>query len=373
MGEIMPKIITTKTLGKTGRKVHFIHRDHMRNPHPLRRLDAGRNSITIPATTLPVDSDNNGAMPLGPSEGNVGDSGQGDCGEAMVSRADNVLTYGQGQSGYTESVFTTAALLAQYDSVSGGDNGLDEDQVTTQIWSVGIAGNSLARAVSYLDFDCTNTALTQYLTDQFYGWCMGWSVPDKFIQNWEPGSTWMSAMTPDDANGHFTWMCSVLANGGYRQYTWDAWDIAGPDFIASVQPQAFVAFSPRQFSLLTGLDSKGRHITSQAGVWASMGGAPIPLAVIAMFPPIGAPPVVVPVGPVPTPVTPTPTPVTPTPAPVVTPPTPLPGSDLFTWSPSLSEITLPDDKWYANQWSMPEIQIHPHLKIVYYPKGQTVT
>jgi hypothetical protein len=366
-------IITEKTLGKTGQKIRFIHRDNMRNPHPLRRLDKGRNSVVIPATTLPVDSDNNGAMPLGPTEGNVsgpGEVGYGDCGEAMSARADNIYTYGQGHSGFTESVFTTSSLTSQYLKVSDGDNGLDEDEVTTKIWSVGIGGNSQAIAVAYLDFDCTDVQLTQYLTDQFYGWCLGWSVPDLYVENWEPGSVWMSAEKPDDANGHFTYLSSVLTGsqsgqsvqGAYRQWTWDNWSIAGPDFIASVKPQAFVAFSPRQFNSATGLDSKGRHITTQSGVWSAIGGAPIPLKVIQAFPAIGAPPVVV---------TPTPTPVTP-PAPIPTP-----------TSVYLDGVPL-DAIWYSKgskawhnspNWNPPstntgpEIIIHPGNKMVVVPKG----
>jgi hypothetical protein len=364
--------VTIKTLGKTGRKVGFVHRDMMRNPHPLRRLNAGRNSVVVPTTTLPVDSDNNGAMPLGPTEGNVGGPGMvglGDCGEAMVGRADNVLTYGQGHIGFTESIFTTNALTSQYLKVSGGDNGLDEDEVTKQIWSVGIGGNSQAIAVSYLDFDCTNVPLTQYLVDQFYGFCMGWSVPDKFIQQWEPGSVWMNAAKPDDRNGHFTWLCSVMTGsesgqsvqGAYRQYTWDGFSYAGPDFIASVKPQSFVAFSPRQFSLSTGLDSKGRHITTQAAVWAAIGGAPIPTNVIELFPAIDSPPV--PVTP-----TPTPSPVTPTPTPTSV---YLSGVPLdAVWYSKSSKTWHNGENWNPSTVNTgPELIIHPGQEVVAVPKG----
>jgi hypothetical protein len=366
-------MITIKILGKTGRKVGFIHRDMMRNPHPLRRLNRGRNSIVVPTTTLPVDSDNNGAMPLGPTEGNVsgpGEVGYGDCGEAMVARADNILTYGQGHSGFTESVFTTNSLTSQYLKVSGGDNGLDEDSVTTGIWSVGIGGNSKAIAVSYLDFDCTDVQLTQYLIDQFYGYCLGWSVPDKFIQEWEPGSVWMSAEKPNDANGHFTWLCSVLTGtqsgqsvqGAYRQYTWDGFSYAGPDFIASVHPQSFVAFSPRQFNLATGLDSKGRHITTQAAAWVAVGGSPIPQGVIELFPAVGAPPVVITPTPTPVPVTPTPTPTT-----VYLSGVPL---DAGWWSKSTKTWHNPVG-WNPPviDKTAPELTVHPGKEVVDVPSG----
>jgi hypothetical protein len=58
-----------------------------------------------------------------------------------------------------------------------------------------------------------------------------------------------------------------------------------PGFVAAVQPQCFIVFSPAQFDPKTGYDSHGRHITTQAKVWASIGGTPIPQSVISAFPP----------------------------------------------------------------------------------------
>jgi hypothetical protein len=361
-------IINEKTLGKTGRNVRFIHRNFMQNPCPLRKLGMGFSSISIPVTALPVDSDNNGSVTLGPTEGNVSEPGQigyGDCGEAMCARGDNILTYGQGHTGFTESTFTTSSLTSQYLKVSGGDNGLSEDDVTTGIWSVGIAGNPQAVAVAYLNFDCTDVPLTQYLTDQFYIWCLGWSVPNKFIQEWTPGSVWMSAGIPDDSNGHFTVMASVLTGtmssqsvqGATRQYTWDNFSYAGPDFIASVNPQAFVAFSPRQFNMATGLDSKGRHITAQAAAWSAIGGAPIPLATINAFPPLGSPTPITP-----TPVNPTPISVTPTPTPIST----IPSTALWIDKPSKT-LHVPAGWTSATHNLNPEIIVHPNRQVIDYP------
>jgi hypothetical protein len=307
-------------LGK-GKFAHFTNRRAMQNSHPFKRFI--HRAGTIPPTTLPVDSTGNATVSA-PLDGN---DTLGDCGEAMVCHCDNILTFGQGKAGWTESVFGLAALEAQYEKVSGGDNGLDEDMVVNQIWKVGIAGNAKAIITDALDMDVTNVPLTQFAIDNFYTVELAWSVPDAFVNGFATGTVWAAAGTPDPNNGHYTPLADVggpattqegytgSLNGFYRLWTWGTWCWVSPAFVASVQPQAFIAFSPRQFSTTTGLDSKGRHITQQAALWVTCGGNPIPQAVIDAFPPLSPSP------------TPTPTP-TPTPAPT---PAPAPAS-VFTIS-----------------------------------------
>lgn len=244
----------------------------------------------VPATNLPVDSTGNQTVNC-PMDDN---DKEGDCGEAMACHGDNILTYGQGKAGYVESVFSESALLAQYLAISGGDNGMSESMVVGPggIWATGLAGNKNAVMDDALDFDCTNIPLRNYLTDQFYQWQMAWSVPDAFIQQFQSGMTFTNAMTPDPMNGHFTTQADVDVNELVTLWTWGGFCWAGPAFIASVQPQSFVVFSRRQFSLATGLDSKGRHIVTQAAKWVGIGGNQISQNVINMFPPLNAPPVV---------------------------------------------------------------------------------
>lgn len=343
MPEVLIPIRKTVLLPKVNHYAHFVHRDMMRSPFPLRRFAAPKQKNIVPVTTLPVDSTGNAAVSC-PMYGN---DQWGDCGEAMAAHADNILTFRQGNG--VQSVFEDAALIAQYKQVSGGDNGLDEQEVVDQIWKVGIAGNDKAIIIDALDIDPTNIPLLHYAIDQFYTVEFAWSVPDAFVNGFATGTVWPNAMIPNPANGHYVALADVGGpqtfsllsdvagpddfaggvnlNGFKRLWTWGGWCWVSDAFIASVQPQAFVAFSPRQFDPATGLDSKGRHIVTQAGKWQQCAGNTIPLGVINSFPPIGGPPPVP--APVPTP-TPTPTPVpvpTPTPQPQPT-PTPTPGPSL---------------------------------------------
>jgi hypothetical protein len=298
-------------LSRLNKSVVLVSRDRMKAPAMHR---AFRKPHSIPATTLPIDCTGNASVSC-PMDGN---DTYGDCGEAMAAHVDNILTFRQGKG--TESVFSESALVDQYLNVSGGDNGLDEDEVVNQIWKVGIAGNDQAVIVDSLDIDVTNIPLAQFAIDQFYAIEMAWSVPDDFLNNFAEGTVWSTADNPDPANGHFVPLSDIGGpsdvadgtnlNGFYRLWTWGTWCWVSPDFVASVQPECFIVFSPRQFDPTTGYDSHGRHITTQAAMWVACGGNPIPTAVINSFPGVNPNP------------TPTPTPgPTPTPTPVPTVPT----------------------------------------------------
>lgn len=278
-------------LPELGHYAHFMHRDKMHNPYPLRKI-GHKKPFVPPVTQLPVDSTNNGAVSC-PIDGN---DTLGCCGEAMACHVFNIFTYGQGKPGFTEVSFNESSLVKQYEKVSGGDNGLNEDEVVNEIEKVGVAGNKEMVITSALDINVNNVAMARWALDNFYTIQMAWSVPDNFIQKFtvNPVTVWPNYMTPDPENGHFTVLSDVGGpndtlnginlNGFYRNWTWGGYAWVSPHFVESVQPQCFIVFSPRQFSSETGYDSKGRHITVQAALWAEAGGSPVPTRIIEQFP-----------------------------------------------------------------------------------------
>lgn len=272
--------VKKKWLPKHGRWVHFAPRSAMRKKveHPKCKPPP-----VVPTTTLPVDCTGN----AGVSCPMLGNSEYGDCGPVMCAHTDEIRTYGQGQPGYSECAVDQTALVAQYEKVSGGDNGTTEDMLVGDdgIWMTGIAGDATQTVVDHLDFDITNAPLTQYMIDNFFVVNMAWSVPDAFLQEFQTGASFLVAMTPDPENGHFTGQADVDANGNYRLWTWGGWCWVSPEFIASVDPEAFVTFSALQFQKATGLDSHGRHVSDQAAAWVAMGGNEKKVAtVVALFP-----------------------------------------------------------------------------------------
>ena len=290
-----------KYLEKHGHWTHFVHRDAMSRKRPMAKASMPK---AVPATTLPVDCTGNASVSC-PMDAN---DSLGICGLAMCDHVDGIRSFGQGKAGFTEIHANLAALISQYEKVSGGDNGTDEDMLVgaNGVWTAaggGLAGDSSAIVVDHLDVDVTDVTLTQYCIDQFYHVNMAWSVPDDVLQNFAQGIVFASADTPDPNNGHFTPLSDVggpssvaadgtNVNGFYRLWTWGAWCWVSPAFIASVQPQSFVTFSPLQFSKATGYDSHGRHVSDVAAAWVSIGGnATLVSGVVAQFPPKGAPPV----------------------------------------------------------------------------------
>jgi hypothetical protein len=281
--------VKKKWLEKHGKWAMFVHRDKMRRTSltGARRAVAPEKCKNVPVTTLPVDCTGNGSVSC-PMDGN---DTLGDCGPVMCQHTDDIRSYGQGKPGFTQCTTNLQALEAQYEKVSGGDNGTTEDMLVGSdgIWTVtggGLAGDPTAIVADHLDFDITNVALTQYFVDQFYAICMAWSVPDAFLQEFQLGASFLSPMTPDPENGHFTPLSDVDATGNYRLFTWGAWCWVSPAFVASVDPESFATFSALQFSKDTGLDSHGRHVSDQAAAWVAIGGDSAKVAaVVALFPP----------------------------------------------------------------------------------------
>ena len=320
-----------KLLRKARITVPFHPRERMRRRppelaafHTPQNPPLGSSLLWVPpVTALPVDSTGNATVDC-PMDGN---DTLGDCFEACIAHIDNIWTYGQGKSGWTESVFDLGALEQQYEAASGGDNGLDENEAIA-IWQSGVGGNKAATVVDYLDVDLTDVALVQFAIDQFYAVALEWSVPDDFLNGWTTGSVWPNAMTPDPNNGHATPLASVWSGqdqgqdvtGFYELWTWGGYCLVSAAFVASVDPTGFVALSARQFNA-QGYDSKGRHVSTQAALWIACGGnADRANALVATFPAIGPTPTPVPVPPSP------PVPVPPVPPAPPSPPTP-PGSE----------------------------------------------
>lgn len=267
---------------------HFQHRDTMR------RMARPRATLppAFPVTPLPIDVTGNATASCPLDDNDT----LGICGPAMCDHLNGIRSYGQGKAGFVEVHADLTKLVDQYEQVSGGDNGTDEAMLVGPggIWTAdggGLAGDPDAVVVDHLDIDITDAQLAQFCTDNFYGLCMAWSVPDDFLRLFSQGTVWDNADTPDPNNGHFTAMADYDAAGRIRCWTWGSWCWMGPAFVASVQPACFVTFSALQFRGSDGYDSKGRHVGDVAANWLAIGGNPSLVApVVSRFPPKVRPP-----------------------------------------------------------------------------------
>ena len=293
-----------------GQHIRLFHRDDMRAARPARMH--ATLAPQVPATALPVDSSGGGTCPC-PMDQN---DACGDCGLVMCAHVNGLRTFGQGKPGFAVLQAPVAPLVAQYLSVSDGDNGTTEDMLVgnaggpggTQgegVWLAGIAGDVTAVVEDHLDLrDGSNKPLLLHCLDYFYAVCKAWSVPDQVLQTFQSGISFLSPLPVDPANGHFTPISDVDASGNYRDWTWGGWFWESPEFMAATQPELFVTFSALQFRKSDGFDSKGRHISDVGAAWVALGGnAAIVTRVISMFPGKPAPPAPPPPAPEPDPAT----------------------------------------------------------------------
>ena len=270
-----------------GRTVHFHHRDQLRR----KLVDDQGNAIVrseaklghVAPTPLPTDCSGNMGF-QDPMDANDAD---GDCGSCMAAHSDSEWTYGQGKPGFgPQLVAPVAPLVSQYLATAGGDNGLTQDNLVGPggIWRVGVAGDPKAVIADSLDISVSDVALRRYCIDQLYVVCMGWSVPDVVLSTFRTGISFLSAMTPNPANGHWTPLTDLDPDGNTRVVTWGGWMWFSDAALASVDPEYFVVFSPLQFNA-AGYDSHGRHVSEQAAKWKLLGGnGPAVDAVVATFP-----------------------------------------------------------------------------------------
>lgn len=288
-----------------GHWAHLHHRSQMSKRAGLKKAALPHAAITIPTVTLPVDCSGNRSVscPM------LGNNQYGDCGPVMCAHLNEMRTFGQGKQGWQECSVNQDALVAQYEKVSGGDNGTDEDMLVGAqgIWTAaggGIAGDPTQIVVDSLDIDVTNVPLANYCIDQFDGICMAWSVPDAFLSGFSTGTVWTGPGIPDENNGHYSLLADIDASGKKAVWTWGSFAWMDDAYIASVQPQCFVTMSPLQFNA-QGYDSKGRHVSDVAAAWIAIGGDEGKMAAfVGTFPPKAQP---VPPPPAPTPPTAPPT------------------------------------------------------------------
>jgi hypothetical protein len=265
-------------------------------------------ALTPPVTTLPVDNTGNQTVQVF-MYGNGPPQVKGNCGEVAGANVEAFLSFGQGKPGWTEILFNTNALISQYETQSGGDNGLDEQDVI-DILTAGVGGVATAKIVpgASFDIDPSNTPLMQYALDNGFLVIMGFACPDAFLDNFEQGAVFSGTGIPNPNQGHFVVLADVggpatTSNGinlntFYSTWCWASWVWCAATWVNSVQPQCFINFTCTGFNA-QGYDSKGVHITVRAANWQAITDMAIPASVINAYPPPSSPVVIPPVDPPP--------------------------------------------------------------------------
>lgn len=249
---------------------HFTPRHQMR-----RRALKPHIRGAWPTPTLPVGyvQPDDAIIPID------GNDRLGICGPCMGAHVDNVLTFRA--TGTASKVSDLNAFEAQYEAVSGGDNGTDEQMMTGQVWGppAGIAGITPAGAVlqDHLDISLDAPTVQGAIAAQGFV-CMAFSVPDAWISNFDQngGAVWDAPATPNPANGHFVALVGVDGQGRYILLTWGSYVYLTQAGLESCDAELFTGWTNRAFDPATGLAFDGQPFAAKAAAYRAAGGNPPP-------------------------------------------------------------------------------------------------
>lgn len=266
----MPKTTTSHPvwIPGAGHHAYFTPRHTLRRAGPYRMMSGEWPTPTLPVGYTNVD---NSIIPID------GNDRLGDCGPCMGAHIDNVLTFRAG--GVASVMSDLNAFEWQYETISGGDNGTNEDQMVGPIWGApnGIAGITPSGAVLEDHLNITTDPTTVQGAIAAMGFvCLAFSVPDRWINTFNSagGSVWDAPAIPDPMHGHYVALVGVDANGNYILLTWGSYALLTPAGMQVCQPELFTGWTNRMFNPQTGLAFDGQTFDQKAAVYKAAGGSP---------------------------------------------------------------------------------------------------
>lgn len=252
----------------------FVQRDSLRGKSaPDRFYHYGlttETALSLPAPPPSFDWSLNRKIKF-PLDGN---DRYGDCFMAAICHASNAMT---GVVTGTPDAFDQAAIIAAYLKLSGGDNGLNTDQVMPY-WRNGILGGP------HKIWDFMQVSATNPYAQLLAGWQNGGliftaALPDAWVANPHPGAAWDSGpgVQSNPNNGHAMYISGKNLDGSLNVETWgfDQPIKLTPAGLALCDPELFCVASPDWFDS-NGKSPTGIDYATYATVWRQEGGGMLP-------------------------------------------------------------------------------------------------
>ena len=280
----------------------FFNRAQFARKTPLRKFElVARAPLPLPPHPAVWDWRNGIDLPI------LGNDTVGDCFYAAACHLVQVWT---GQHGLA-TAFDRDAVVARYKVISGGDNGLGDDQIFPEFKSGIVGPNGPHSIFDELTVDPNDLDLVDKAIYFGVGTFFTASLADAWIKDPQPGDLWDVA-PPNLENGHAMVITGKTPEGYYNVQTWgfDKPIRLTPKALQGCNPEIVVCVAKDQFAA-NGYTPSGIYYTQAQTYWQSYGGITLPD--LSYPPPPGPAPAPVPVVP-PTP-SPAPAPPAPTPAP----------------------------------------------------------
>lgn len=232
-----------------------------------------------------------------------------------------------GMNGGT-ATFVAATVIKRYEQLSGGDNGLSDQQIIPEVEGGVVGPKGPHKILDVLIVPVSNQAAINLANWAFGGTLWTAALVEAWYQNAAPGVLWdVGQGSPDQELGHAMFLSGMrqVAKVAYDVRTWGLSppvEVTYPA-IQLADSEILVGFSMEWFNA-QGYAPNGLHYTQLAALWVQCGGKTLPAS------------------PFPSPVTP-PTPPTPPvnpPTPPVPPVPPPAGSNTLAIVGSFSSVTL---------------------------------
>lgn len=221
---------------------------------------------------------------MGASYPMLGNDVNGDCQLVAGVHCDQCMQY---SAVGVEPQYTTAAVVADYYSVTGGvDEGWNEINLTYQWEANGLGGNPNAKIWDYLNIDYTNAATLQAATAFFGPTIWNGYLAPSWLASYKTGFTWDigPGINPDLQMAHAVMLMGFQANGNSIMANWGTEAYFTQRAIVASAFAMFVSFGPRWFNA-QGYAPNGLHYTFLAPLWVSLGGLQSQLPLVSPYPP----------------------------------------------------------------------------------------
>lgn len=216
----------------------------------------------------------------------------GCCFYSAICHQDQTFTGGYGP----QSNFDLKVFRQRYLALSGGDNGLADQDVQGEWSKRYLADVTAAKAFDFFYIDVNNPSVLAAAIYEMGGVQFTFVVAPDWINNSDTGAVWDVGGFSRNNNGHAVHLVGVDSRGYFKLITWGTYVWITPAAVKVCSADSFVVASTRWFDE-KGYCATGKHITAVSKVIQDAGGKAFPASVINSFPPIGPP--VPPVPPVP--------------------------------------------------------------------------
>lgn len=205
-------------------------------------LSAVASTIPMPPKVLDFSKERTITFPID------GNNQYGDCYYTACAHAVQAAT--GNKIGGMPVQFNVAKLVARYKVLSGGDNGLSDQQIFPE-WKRGIIGpNGPYKILAEFTVDPKDHETIALLMWIGCGCLVTLALADSWYQNAAPGATWDKA-TPDQNNGHAIYSSGRNTDGSWNVETWGmsppikltqaGLESCDPEVIAYISPDMFDA------------------------------------------------------------------------------------------------------------------------------------